>query len=203
MDKLELYAEVRTEFGTGAARRLRAKGMVPATIYGSNKSPISVILKESEINKYYKKPLYISQLFSVTLDNKKYNILPKDVDLDPVTDIVRHADFMFLHDKIQKINIPIIYKNKLTCQGVKRGGYFNTIYRSIMISCPVQNLPRSINIDVSNFLPGESIKSSNLSLPEGASLCSSQDVVIASIIGRKGKSDTEDKDEGTDSAAAK
>ncbi len=118
-------------------------------------------------------------------------MLPKDVQLHPVTDLVHHVDFVFLDKKEQKLSVPIVYKNKEVCIGIKRGGYFNTVRRSIKISCPVDVLPRKIELDITNRAIGASIKAKELSLPEGAKLLENPEFVIASIIGKKGKS-TED-----------
>ncbi len=184
---LTLVAKIREKFGTGATRALRKKGMVPAIIYGTNKEPISIIIEEKEITKYYRKPQYISQLIQFEIGQKKYKVLPKSVDLHPITEIVSHADFVFLESNIQKMKVPLVYSNKNTCIGVKRGGYFNTVRRLLKIACPVENLPRKIEIDVSQMEIGTSVKTKDAILPEGARLLEKPDFVIASIIGKKGK----------------
>ena len=68
-EALTLAAELREELGTGASRALRKRGMVPATIYGAGKEPLSISVEEKEITKYYRKPQYISQLFE--LENRR------------------------------------------------------------------------------------------------------------------------------------
>ena len=184
---LSLTAEIRDELGTGATRALRRKGMVPATVYGAGKKPLSISIEEKEITKNYRKPQYMSQIIEFEIGGKKHKVLPKAVALHPITDVVYHADFVFLENKMQKLQVPLVYKNKENCIGVKRGGYFNTVKRSLKILCPVENLPRKIEIDVSNKLIGHSIKVTEAQLPEGAKLLEKKDLVIASIIGKKGK----------------
>lgn len=198
---LTLAAEMREELGTGAARALRRRGMVPATIYGANKEPISIAIEEKEITKYYRKPQYISQLIQFEIGQKKYKVLPKSVDLHPITEIVSHADFVFLESKMQKMQVPLVYTNKDVCIGVKRGGYFNTVRRLLRIVCPIESLPRKIEIDVSKMEIGTSIKAKDATLPDGAKLLEKPDFVIASIIGKKGKA-SEVEDEATDSEEA-
>lgn len=198
---LTLAAEMREELGTGAARALRRRGMIPATIYGANKEPISIAIEEKEITKYYRKPQYISQLIQFEIGQKKYKVLPKSVDLHPITEIVSHADFVFLESKMQKMQVPLVYTNKDVCIGVKRGGYFNTVRRLLRIVCPIENLPRKIEIDVSKMEIGTSIKAKDATLPDGAKLLEKPDFVIASIIGKKGKA-SEVEDEATDSEEA-
>ena len=143
---LTLAAEMREELGKGASRALRIKGMVPATIYGAGKEPMSIAIAEKEITKYYRKPQYISQQIQFEIGQKKYKVLPKAIDLNPITEIVRHADFVFIENDMQKMEVPLVYTNKDECIGIKRGGYFNTVRRLITILCPVANLPRKIEI---------------------------------------------------------
>jgi large subunit ribosomal protein L25 len=184
-----LAAELRTELGTGASRALRKRGMVPATIYGVGNTPVSIAIEEKEITKYYRRPQYISQIFEFDVAGKKYKVLPKAIQLHPINEIVNHADFVFLGDKMQKMEVPVVYTNKENCIGVKRGGYFNTVRRSLMILCPVNKLPRKIEIDVTNMPIATSMKAKQAPLPEGATLLENPEFVIASIIGRKGKND--------------
>lgn len=199
---LTLTAEMREEVGTGAARALRRKGMVPATIYGAGKSPISIAIAEKEITKYYRRPQYISQLIQFEIGQKKYKVLPKAIELNPLTEIVRHADFVFLEEKMQKMQVPVIYINKDDCIGIKRGGYFNTVKRLLTILCPVDKLPRKIEVDVTDMAITDSVKAKEAVLPEGAKLLEDPEFVIASIIGKRGKTDSLDDDETTTTEGA-
>jgi len=191
---LTLAAEMREELGKGASRALRIKGMVPATIYGAGKEPMSIAIAEKEITKYYRKPQYISQQIQFEIGQKKYKVLPKAIDLNPITEIVRHADFVFIENDMQKMEVPLVYTNKDDCIGIKRGGYFNTVRRLITILCPVANLPRKIEIDVTDTAIGTSIKAKEATLPEGAKLLEDPEFVIASIIGKRGKNLDEELD---------
>ncbi len=188
---LALTAQMREELGTGAARSLRRKGMVPATIYGLGKEALSIAIEEKELTKYYRKPQYMSQVFQFEIGGKKHKVLPKDIQLNPITEVVSHADFVFLENKIQKMKVPIVYLNKENSLGVKKGGYFNPIRRFLTILCPVENLPRKIEIDTINMPIGTSIKAKEAVLPKGAKLVDNPEFVIASIVGKKGKTDTD------------
>jgi large subunit ribosomal protein L25 len=190
---LALTAQIREELGTGAARSLRRKGMVPATIYGLGKEALSIAIEEKELTKYYRKPQYMSQVFQFEIGGKKHKVLPKDIQLNPITDVVSHADFVFLENKIQKMKVPVVYLNNEISLGVKRGGYFNTIRRFLTILCHVENLPRKIEIDTINMPIGSSIKAKEAVLPKGAKLVDNPEFVIASIVGKKGKADAEEE----------
>lgn len=198
-----LAAELREDLGTGAARSLRRKGRVPAIIYGAGKEPLSISVEEKEITKYYRRPQYLSQLFELEIEQKKYKVLPKAIELHPITEMVNHADFVFLESKMQKMLVPIVYANKENSLGIKRGGYFNTVKRFLKILCPVANLPRKIEIDVTTMPIGTTIKAKDAPLPEGAILLDNPDFVIASIVGKKGKSDDAAEEKAEPVAATK
>lgn len=190
---LELAAEMREKFGTGAARDLRRRGMVPAVVYGANKQPLAVSIEEKEITKHYRKPGFISSIVQIKVGNKTHKVLPKAIELHPITDIVRHVDFVHLEEKTQTMEVPVVYEGKERALGVKRGGFFNIIKRTMTLLCDVNNIPKNINIDVSNMLIGQSLKAKNIKLPEGTQLASKSDFIIATIIGRKGsKAETEE-----------
>lgn len=199
---LALQAQTRSNTGTGDSRELRRNGMVPIVIYGKNKENIVASIEEKAITKRYRQPLFLSQIFEIEVGGKKVKALPKSIDLHPITELVSHVDFVYLNeaDSNQELYMPIQYINKDKSIGIKRGGYFNTVKRTIKISCPVKNLPSSLQFDLSNAKIGDSIKASQLKLPEGAKLLINPDFVIASIIGKKGKS-TEEGEEGSEEAA--
>ncbi len=191
---LTLAAEMREELGTGASRALRKRGMVPATIYGAGKEPMSIAVEEKELTKYYRRPQYISQVIQFEIGQKKFKVLPKAIDLHPITEIARHADFVFLENKLQKMEVPVVYANKENCIGIKRGGYFNTVKRSLTLLCPVDDLPRKIEIDVTDMPISTSLKAKEVALPEGTKLIGDPEFVIASIIGKRGRSTDIDDD---------
>ncbi|MCC8399497.1 MAG: 50S ribosomal protein L25/general stress protein Ctc [Rickettsia endosymbiont of Gnoriste bilineata] len=199
---LELAAEMREKFGTGAARDLRRRGMVPAVVYGANKQPLAVSIEEKEITKHYRKPGFISSIVQIKVGNKTHKVLPKAVELHPITDIVRHVDFVHLEEKTQTMEVPVVYEGKERALGVKRGGFFNIIKRTMTLLCDVNNIPKNINIDVSNMLIGQSLKAKGIKLPEGTQLASKSDFIIATIIGRKG-SKAESEETATEEVKAK
>ncbi|WP_341752757.1 MULTISPECIES: 50S ribosomal protein L25/general stress protein Ctc [unclassified Candidatus Tisiphia] len=199
---LELAAEMREKFGTGAARDLRRRGMVPAVVYGANKQPLAVSIEEKEITKHYRKPGFISSIVQIKVGNKTHKVLPKAVELHPITDIVRHVDFVHLEEKTQTMEVPVVYEGKERALGVKRGGFFNIIKRTMTLLCDVNNIPKNVNIDVSNMLIGQSLKAKGIKLPEGTQLASKSDFIIATIIGRKG-SKAESEETATDEVKAK
>lgn len=200
MSDTSLVAEVRKELGTGASRALRRKGMIPATLYGAGNKPISISVKENEVTKLYRRHGFTSTIIEMDIDGKSHKVLPKSVDLHPITDIVSHADFVFLEKKIQKVDVPIIFEGRERAIGVKRGGFFNIIMRKLPLFCNVDNIPLNIVLDIASMQVGDSIRANEIKLPEGCSLASKKDLVIASITGRGSKSEVEESIEGEEGA---
>jgi large subunit ribosomal protein L25 len=184
-----LKAELRERLGTGSARDLRRNGMIPAVVYGDGKSPISIAVEEKEVTKLYRKHGFKSSVIEIEVDGKKHKVLAKDVQLHPITELVRHADFVFLPSKgTQKVDVPVVYEGKERSLGVKRGGFFNIIHRKLQLICPVDNIPLHIELDVTNMSIGSSLRAEKIKLPEGCSLATKKSIVLASITGRGGKS---------------
>ncbi len=199
-EALELSAEIRQEFGTGAARELRRRGKVPAIVYGKDQEALAISVEEKEITKHYRKSGFISTVINIKVGAKTHKVLPKAVELHPITDIVRHVDFVYLDKKTQKMQVPIVYEGKERALGVKRGGFFNIIKRTLTLVCDVNNIPKHINIDVTNMQIAQSLNTKNIKLPEGCTLASKEDIVIATIIGRRGGTKAEGEESATSTA---
>jgi len=197
-----LIAEERTDMGTGPARALRRAHRVPAVIYGAGKKTISISIEEKEIVKYYKQPSFSSSIIEIQIGKSIHKVIPQAVEVHPVKDLIRHVDFVFLGTETQNVKVPIIYKNKTSALGVKRGGFFNILLRKILLNCPVDSIPKNIEIDVIGIRIENSIKASALTLPEGVTLGISPGSILASITGR-GKDDEPEAKAPEDSKAKK
>lgn len=188
-DMVTLIAELRETLGTGQARALRRNGMIPATLYGTGKKPISIALVEKDVTKLYRKHGFTSTVIQLEIGEKKHKVLPKAIQLHPITDLANHVDFVYLDSKVQRVSVPVVFEGKERSIGVKRGGFFNIIFRQIELLCPSHDIPKNITIDVSYMSAGMSLRASKLNLPEGCSLVSKKDFVLASITGRAGKAE--------------
>ena len=195
-----LEAEMRDTLGTGSARAARKNGRIPATLYGNDRKPISITVATKDITKLYRKHGFTSTVIQLEIGEKKHKVLPKSTDLNPITDIVQHVDFMYLDSKLQKVDVPIVFDGKDRALGVKRGGFFNIIFRKIPMHCKPDHIPQDIVVDVSHMGIGSSLRASSLTLPNGCSLVAKNDFVIASITGRGSKTD-DTQEEGAKSEA--
>ena len=190
-EMVQLAGESRQNSGTGSARSLRNEKKIPAIIYGGGKSNLSISLEEKEVTKLYRQHGFTSTVIEIKVDGKAYKVLPKAVDLHPVSDVVRHIDFVFLGSKTQKVAVPLVYVGKDRSVGLKRGGFLNIIKRYIELECPVNAIPVDIEIDVGEMRVGSSVRASEVSVPKGCKLVTRSDLAIVSITGRGGKDDEE------------
>jgi large subunit ribosomal protein L25 len=187
---IELTAEHRN-LGTGPSRAIRRDGKITACLYGDKKEQLFFSLPQKDMTAYYRKGYFTSTIFLLKLDGKSIKILPHAVDLDPITELVTNVDFLYVKSDIQEVKIPILFDGKDKALGVKRGGFFNITRRKIKISCSQGNIPQFIPVDVTNMKAGLSLRVKDIVMPEGCTLLEDSNLVVASILGKVAKEETE------------
>lgn len=197
MSNIQLNVKDRKSFGKGAARSLRREGRVPAIVYGSNQEVRTFSLSERDLTKLYHKSGYMSSLLDIDLAGVTYHVIPKSVELHPVTDKIEHADFMYvLKDSKVKVLVHIYFLNEEKCIGIKRGGAFNIVKRDIELLCSPNDIPNRIDIDVAQLDIGQTIHIKDIKLPKNSSVIGEdQNFTIATLVGRGDKSASEEETE--------
>ncbi len=154
----ELAVETRTESGKGYARKLRSKGKVPAVRYG----------KECPVSQYAVDCMALDRLLSVSssalvvLDvddagpNDELLSIVKDIQRDPVTSKIIHADFYGVrYGEPILVEVPLVFEGK--AKGVIEGGLLQPVRRSLEIKCLPRQIPENIVIDVTDLGIGDAI----------------------------------------------
>jgi large subunit ribosomal protein L25 len=178
-----LEAEVRDRAGKGAARATRRAGRIPAVIYGDKKEPVMISLDPKPFGRQLNRAGFFSHLFDVNIDGKKHRVLPRDVQLHPVTDAPLHVDFVRVtaHTKTH-VHVPVHFDNHAASPGLKRGGVLNIVRHDIELSCSADSIPERIDIDLTGLEIGDSVHISAIKLPEGAHpVIADRDFTIATI----------------------
>ena len=179
---VNISAEVRDKAGKGIARSVRREGKVPAIIYGNNEDAIAIALDGKQLGKLIRNPGFFTQIFSVDVTGKKHEVLARELQLDPVTDLPLHVDFLRFNQNTKiVIEIPVNFLNEEASPGLKRGGVLNIVRRELELRCSPANIPQAIEIDLTGFEIGESIHISALSLPEGTETITDRDFTIATV----------------------
>lgn len=196
---VEISAEERATLGKGAARAARRNGQIPVVLYSNGKENVSLNVEARVLSNEYFKGGFMNKLVALKTSKKSYFAVPRDIQLNPVSDKIEHADFLSVEESsVVKVFIPLHFKNVEKSPGIKRGGVFNVERHSLELFCPVKAIPAFIDIDVGVMEIGMSIHTSNITLPQGVSVVvKGKDLTIASIAGRK-----EEKEEAPVAAAA-
>ena len=184
MDEVaSIAAEPRVNCGKGPARRLRAAERVPAVIYGGNGEPVTVSVGLREIAREIHRPGFFSRLYDLSVNGEKLRVLPRDVQLDPVTDIPVHVDFLrFQSGQKITVSVPVSFREHEASPGLKRGGVLNVVRHEIELVCQVESIPEGIEFDLTGREIGDSLHISDVTLPEGVTpLVTDRDFTVATV----------------------
>ena len=178
-----LNAEPRAQAGKGAARAMRRAGRVPGIIYGDNKEPVMISLEPRELSRVLANRGFFATLIDVKVDGTVHRTLPRDVQLHAATDAPMHVDFMRVGSHAQvTVTVPVVFINPEMSPGIRRGAILNIVRHDIELSCPVDNIPDQLVVELNGLEIGDSIHISRVPMPEGChTTISERDFTIASI----------------------
>ena len=164
----ELSATVREKVGKGAARSVRRQGMIPAVIYGGNKPPRTINLPHREITFKIHGGGFYTTVATIDVDGQKERVLPRDFQIDPLTEKPMHVDFMRVTPgSTITIEVPVQFINESQAPGIRRGGVLNVVRHRISVIAPVDNIPEKIVADLTGLDITDSLHISKITLPEG------------------------------------
>ena len=165
-------AEPRVAQGTGASRRLRRTGKIPAIIYGGNDGPQNITISHNELLKQLKVEAFYAHILTIELEGKNVQAVLKDLQRHPVRDEVYHADFQrVVADQVLRKSVPLHFISEDVAPGIKLGGgMIEHFINEVEIECLPADLPEFIAVDVSKLALGEVIHLADLSLPQGVTL---------------------------------
>ena len=198
-EQLSLKVEARETRGKNAARRLRAAGKAPATVYGLEQDPVAIAVDTKEITRI---------LSHTELRNRVLNLeggasgtaMAFDYQIDPVTGRLLHVDLRRVAmDKPTRATIPL--RTHGLAYGVKNeGGMEDVILREAAVECLPGDLPEKIDIDVTALRAGESIRIRDLPVGEGVTFLDDPSAVVVRIVGKRGQVSEEAEDAAAEAA---
>ncbi|HXJ02756.1 MAG TPA: 50S ribosomal protein L25/general stress protein Ctc [Micropepsaceae bacterium] len=182
-ETLELTVEPRTKLGKGPSYQTRKAGRIPGVVYGGEAAPETVEVDERTLSRLYDTGSFLQTLVMLESGGKKTRVIPRAVQLDPVTDRVVHVDFMRLTPGGRiSLDIPVHFHGQENSPGIKRGGVLNIVRHEVALLCPVDNIPEYIEGDLSELDIGDSLHISAFALPEGVkSVIRGRDFTVATI----------------------
>ncbi|QTN44387.1 50S ribosomal protein L25/general stress protein Ctc [Ectopseudomonas mendocina] len=182
-----LNAEVRSDLGKGASRRLRRNvSMVPAVIYGGDKAPQSISLLAKDLAKLLENEAAFSHVLSLDVAGTKENVLIKALQRHPAKGFVLHADFQrVVAGQKLTAHVPLHFINEATSVGVKQGGgEVLHALNEVEVSCLPKDLPEFIEVDMAKVAVDQTVHLSDIKLPKGVELVAlahGSDLPVASI----------------------
>ena len=182
-----LNAEVRSDLGKGASRRLRRNAeQVPAVIYGGEKAPVSVTLEGKDLAKLLNNEAAFSHVINLNVDGQNESVLIKALQRHPAKGYVMHADFLrVVAGQKLTATVPLHFINQEAAIGVKQGGgEVSHNVNEVEVSCLPKDLPEFIEVDMSKVELNQIVHMSDLKLPAGVELVSlahGSDLPVASI----------------------
>lgn len=187
MSEIKLVAEARTEFGKGAARRVRRANKIPAVLYGHGSDPLHVTLPGHETMMALK---HSNALFSIELEGKAQLAIAKDVQRDPVRNVIEHVDLLIVKkgEKVA-VDVPVVVT------GESAPGTIHLVdLQTLAVEAEATHLPESIEVSIEGLESGSQILAGDVKLPQGTTLTADAELLVVSV--------TEPQAEATEDEAA-
>lgn len=181
MNNIKLLSRTKQD---GSTKSLINKDKIPGILYGKNTNDEKITIDLKTISSLSKDKGFFSKIIPIELNGKKENVLPKDIQYHPVSDNIIHVDFMRVQDNtIVTVEVPIDFLNREKSPGIKLGGVLNIVRREVELRCNATKIPSILEFDLMKSEIGDSIKISNINLPDGVKpTITDRDFVIATLV---------------------
>lgn len=184
MPEVKLTAELRTEFGKGAARRIRRAHKVPAVLYGHGTDPIHIALPGHETLLALRTA---NALLSVDIDGTSQLALPKQVQRDPIKHTIEHVDLVLVRSG-EKVTVDI----HIQIEGEAAPETLVVVdATSVAIEAEATHIPQQIVVSIEGLRAGTQILASDLKLPEGSALALDPETLIVNITAAQSEAQAE------------
>ncbi|HEX8473991.1 MAG TPA: 50S ribosomal protein L25 [Pyrinomonadaceae bacterium] len=179
--EITVRAEQRTGRGKNDARRLRVRGMVPLTVYGSEGEAVSAAAPLRELAAILRSETGHNTIFTLDVDGVGASeVLFLDRQIDPVRGRLIHADLRRLV-RGQKVEVTVALHLVGDAAGVAEGGVLEQIIRELEIRCQPRDIPEAINVDVSHLGIHDVLHVSDIPVSEEVEILADPETVIATV----------------------
>jgi large subunit ribosomal protein L25 len=164
----KVIAKKRDRAGKGGARSSRREGLIPAVIYGDKQAPMMIAVEPKSVERIMHREGYFNHTLKVEVDGTSIDVLPRDIQVDPVTDKPLHLDFLRVGpESIISVQVPVHFKNEGASPGIKRGGVLNIVMHEITVRTKPTSIPEFFEVDLTGLEIGYSVHLDALKVPEG------------------------------------
>ncbi|MGI8614831.1 MAG: 50S ribosomal protein L25/general stress protein Ctc [Nocardioidaceae bacterium] len=174
MSEIKIQAEPRTEFGKGAARRIRRSDKVPAVLYGHGSDPLHVTLPGHDLMLALKTA---NALLSVEFQGKSQLALPKQVQRDPIKGFIEHADLLLVRrgEKVT-VEVPLVHVGDPAPNSL-----VVTEHTTISVETEATHIPESVEVSLEGLAVGAQVLASDLQLPAGTALAGDPEQLLVNV----------------------
>ncbi|HUN52981.1 MAG TPA: 50S ribosomal protein L25/general stress protein Ctc [Candidatus Sulfotelmatobacter sp.] len=178
-----IVAEARDRAGKGTARAVRRTGRVPGVVYGNKEAPALISVESKLLVRELNRGSFTSKLLDLDIAGTKVRVLPRDVQLHPVTDRPVHVDFLRIAANSRiRVMVPTAFIDEGLSPGIKRGGVLNIVRHEIEFYCRADSIPENITISLAGTDIGHSIHISHIKLPDGVRpVITDRDFTVATV----------------------
>ncbi|MFF2651798.1 50S ribosomal protein L25/general stress protein Ctc [Streptomyces sp. NPDC058045] len=197
MSEVKLAAEARTEFGKGAARRIRRADKVPGVLYGHGTDPVHLTLPGHELQMALRTP---NVLLSLSVGGKNELAIPKAVQRDAVKGFLEHVDLLLVKrgEKVS-VEIPVHAEGDLA----PGGNLLEHVLNALPVEAEATHIPESVTVSVEGLEAGASVLAKDITLPSGVVLGIEEDAVVLQVLAAQAEeAAATEGDEGAEAAEA-
>ena len=194
MSEVKLTAERRTEFGKGAARRIRRQDKVPGVLYGHGSDPVHVALPGHELLLALRTP---NVLISLDIEGHNELAIPKAVQRDPLKGFLEHVDLLLVKRGEQvTVEVPVHAEGSLA----PGGNLLEHVLDALPVVAEATHIPESVSVSVEGLAAGASVLARDVTLPSGVSLGVEEDTVVLQVLAAQteGPAEEESAEEGAE-----
>jgi large subunit ribosomal protein L25 len=177
----KLKAERRDHTGKETAHKIRAEGRVPAIVYGHGMQPIPISIDARELFHLLHTDAGVNVLVDLRVDGDNFLALPREVQRDYIRGRFLHVDFLRIaRDEKITVEVPVHVVGE--SHGVKEGGVVEHHLWTLQVECLPLDVPTNIEADISRLGINESLKVSDLKVPEKSTILTPRDEVVVSVV---------------------
>ncbi|MEU2072129.1 50S ribosomal protein L25/general stress protein Ctc [Streptomyces anulatus] len=176
MAEIKLATEVRTEFGKGAARRVRRANRVPAVVYGHGAEPVHVTLPGHELQLALRTA---NVLIGLEIDGKDALVIPKAVQRHPLRSTIEHVDLLTVK-RGEKVEVEIaVHAEGDLAPGAN---LLEFVLNTLLVEAEATHIPESVTVSVAGLDAGDSIQAKDITLPKGSVLAGDEDAIVIQVV---------------------
>jgi large subunit ribosomal protein L25 len=181
-ERVKLQVKSRDGRGSAASRRLRAQGFIPGVLYGDGKTAHPFAVPERELRRVLTGEHGLHAILDVVLEGqqKAHHAVLKDYQLDPTRARLLHID---LHEvRLDRaIQAQVVVELVGESEGVKEGGVLSQVNREVLVEALPMEVPDRLELSVSGMVIGDSLRVSDLQVPDGVKILSDPEAVLATV----------------------